>query len=93
MREGEEEGGRRETVTTWQVIGTEDEAADVGMHSGIRNHSLVPEHSCTGLGPLISVPDWFRHRHEWMSDSPIFRHFKMAFKGWNEPRMPAGRCK
>ncbi len=26
-----EEGGRVETVTTWQFIGTEDEAADVGI--------------------------------------------------------------
>jgi hypothetical protein len=31
--------------------------------AGIRHLSTVPEHSGTGLGPLIPVPDWFRHLH------------------------------
>jgi hypothetical protein len=26
-------------------------------------HSLLAEHSGTWLGPLITLPDWFRHRH------------------------------
>ncbi len=53
-------------------------------HSGILYLSPVPEHSGTGLDPLIPVPDWFRHRHfcsfryrtDWMRDSPTFRHLK-----------------
>jgi hypothetical protein len=32
-------------------------------HSGILYFSPVPEHSGTGLGPLIPVPDWFWHRN------------------------------
>ncbi len=32
-------------------------------HSGIQHLSPVPEHSGTGLGPLVPVQDWFRHLH------------------------------
>jgi hypothetical protein len=49
MREGEEEGGRGETLTTWQVIGTEDEAADVG----------IPVFGISLYYQSIPVPDWF----------------------------------
>ncbi len=53
-------------------------------HCGILYLSPVPDHSGTGLGPLIPVPDWFRHRNfcsfryrtDWMPDSPTFRHLK-----------------
>ncbi len=50
-------------------------------HSGTRYFSPVPEHSGTGLGPLIPVLDWFRHRHfcsfryrtDWMPSIPAFK--------------------
>ncbi len=32
-------------------------------YSGMRSLSPVPEHSGTGLDPLISIPDWFRIWH------------------------------
>ncbi len=55
------------------------------QHAGIRFLSLVPEHSSTGMGPLIPVLDWLWHRHfcsirywtDWMPDSPAFWHKKM----------------
>ncbi len=92
MRVEREEGGRVETVTKWQVIGTEDEAADVG-HSGIRNLSLVPEHSGTRSGPLrfqdhgsgIAMSGCRPVRYSGIS--------KWHLKAGIEPRMSAGRCK
>ncbi len=56
-------------------------------HSGILYLSPVPEHSGTGLGPFIPVPDWFQHQHfgsfryrsDWMPGSPTFRHFKKGY--------------
>jgi hypothetical protein len=50
-------------------------------HSGILYLSPVPEHSGTGLGPLISEPNWFRHRNfclfryrtDWMPDGQTFK--------------------
>ncbi len=46
------------------------------------------EHSGTGLGLLILVPDWFQHRHffsfryqtDWMPDSPAFQHAKKFYE-------------
>jgi hypothetical protein len=32
-------------------------------HSGVLYLSPVPEHFGTGMGTLITVPDWFRHPH------------------------------
>jgi hypothetical protein len=56
-------------------------------HYGILNLNTVPEHSGTGLDPLIPVPDWFWHQHfssfryrtDWLQDSPTFRHLKKGF--------------
>jgi hypothetical protein len=56
-------------------------------HSGILCLRPLPEHSRIGLGTLIPVPDWFRHRHfcsfryrtDWMPDSPTFRHLKKGY--------------
>ncbi len=51
-------------------------------HSWASAFRPVTEHSGTGLGPLIPVPDWsgifcsFRYRTDWMPDSLTFRHFK-----------------
>jgi hypothetical protein len=53
-------------------------------HSGILYISPIPEHSGTGLDPLIPVPDWFhpqnfcsfRYRTDWMPGSLTFRHLK-----------------
>jgi hypothetical protein len=49
----------------------------------------IPEHSGPGLGPLIPVPDLFRHRNfcpfwyrtDRMPDSPQLRHLKTLYKG------------
>ncbi len=57
-------------------------------HSGILHLSPVPEHSVTGLGPLISVKDCPRHRHfnsfrnqtDLMPYSPTSRHLKKVKK-------------
>ncbi len=51
-------------------------------HSGILYLSPVPEHSGTGLGTLILIPNCFRPfcsfplRTDWMPDSPTFPHLK-----------------
>ncbi len=32
-------------------------------HFSIRHLNLVPDHSITGLGSIIPVPEWLQHRH------------------------------
>jgi hypothetical protein len=73
-------------------IGIEVDTTSTGIPAyciSVRYRSIpVPKHSGTGLGPLIPVPDWFRHRHfcsfwyrtDWMPDSPKFRHLKKRYR-------------
>jgi hypothetical protein len=71
-------------------------ASRSASRSGILYLSPVPEHSCTGLGPLIPVADWFRHRNfcsfryqtDWMPGSQTFWHLKKAVAGGGERDNP-----
>jgi hypothetical protein len=52
--------------------------------TGVFRYRIGSSYSGTGLGPLIPVPEWFRHQHfysfrcrtDWIPDSPTFRHLK-----------------
>ncbi len=69
--------------------------------TGIRHLSPVQEHSGTGLGTLIPVPDKFRHRHHFsfgyrtnqMPGSPAFQHYQklctiLLVENWIHPSSP-----
>jgi hypothetical protein len=57
------------------------------LQYGILYLSLVLEHSGTGLGPLIPVPDWFRHQNFFHSGIGLtgcrtVRHLKSCCCWW-----------
>ncbi len=59
-----------------------------------KSESCNGKHSRVGLGPLIAVPDWFRHlnsfsfryRTHWMPDSPAFSKTVPRCKGVHPAR-------
>jgi hypothetical protein len=92
MRVEGEEGGRGETLTTRLVIGTEDEAADVG-HSGNRNLSLVPDIPVPDRVPLFRFQTGSGIAMSGCRTVRYSGNLKWHLKAGIEPRMSAGRCK